>query len=132
MSFAAKHDFFGLAGNGLVITDSNENKSATTVQAHNERGDFVSAEIFGETMSPDCSYVLSADTSLASMKCGTAIAGSGDYSGKKFTLGNITIQTSCGSPPKIGASGEEIPAGITHSDCSYTFPAATLKMCHHA
>lgn len=131
MSFQNKHDFFGLAGSGLVITESNENKSASTAEGHNEKGDVVAFEVFGETMSPQCTYVLSADTSLASMKCGTPIDGTGDYAGKKFSLGGITINTSAGSPPSIQATGEEIP-NSSHNDCSYTFPASTLKMCHHA
>ena len=133
MSFRTKHDFFGLTSTaGVVITESNENKTASTAEGHNEKGDVVAFEVFGETMSPQCSYVLSADASLASMKCGTVIAGTGDYAGKKFTLGNVTINTSAGSPPTIQASGEEIPSTATTSDCTYTFPASTLKACHHA
>lgn len=131
MSFKTKTDFFGLATGGLVITESNENVAASTAEAHNEKGDVVAYEVFGETMSPECTYVLSADASLASMKCGTPITGVSGYSDKKFTLGSITINTSAGSPPSIQASGEEIP-NDSHSDCSYTFPASTLKMCHHA
>lgn len=131
MSFKAKTDFFGLAGSGLVITESNEGHSAEVAEGHNEKGDVVAFEVFGDTMSPQCTYVLSADTSLASMQCGTPITGSGDYSGKTFTLGNVTINTSAGSPPSVQASGEEIP-NSSHTDCSYTFPSATLKMCHHA
>lgn len=132
MSFKAKTDFFGLASGGVVITESNENKTASTAEGHNEKGDIVAFEVFGETMSPQCTYVLSANTQLSSMQCGTPITGTGDYSGKKFTLGGLTINTSAGSPPSIQASGEEIPSGTSHSDCTYTFPSATLKMCHHA
>lgn len=132
MSFKAKTDFFGLAGSGLVVTESNENKSSSTAEGHNEKGDIVAYQVYGETMSPQCTYLLSADASLGTMKCGTAINGTGDYSGKKFTLANITIATSAGSPPQITASGEELPSGFSHSDCTYTFPSATLKACHHA
>lgn len=132
MSFKTKTDFFGLATGGVVITESNENKSASVAEGHSEKGDIVAFEVFGETMSPQCTYVLSANTNLSSMQCGTPITGTGDYSGKKFTLGGLTINTSAGSPPSIQASGEEIPSGTSHSDCTYTFPSATLKMCHHA
>jgi len=132
MSFRSKHDFFGLASGGVVITESNENKSCSVAEGHNEKGDIVSYFAYGETMSPTCSYVLSADTQLSSMKCGTVIAGTGDYAGKKFTLGNVSFNTSAGSPCTIQASGEEIPASTTTSDCHYTFPNATLKACAHA
>lgn len=133
MSFRTKHDFFDLTSTaGVVITESNENKSCSVAEGHNEKGDIVSYFAYGETMSPQCTYVLSADASLASMKCGTVIAGTGDYAGKKFALGNVTINTSAGSPPTIQASGEEIPSTATTSDCTYTFPASTLKVCHHS
>ena len=90
-------------------------------------------EIFGETMSPECTYVLGKDLTLSTLpKCGAPIAGTGDYSSKKFTMGSITISTSAGAPPSIQANGEEIPASTTHSDCTYTFPSTTLKLCHHA
>lgn len=132
MAFKNKTDFFGLAGGGLVITESNENKTASVAQGHNAKGDVVAYEVFGETMSPQCTYVLSANVQMDSVKCGAPIAGTGDYSGKKFSLANIQINTTAGSPPSIQAQGEEIPATSTSSDCTYTFPAATLKMCHHA
>lgn len=101
MSFAAKTDYFGLATGGLVITESNDGNTAQVAEGHNEKGDVVAFEVFGETMSPTCSYVLSADASLASMQCGTPINGTGDYAGKKFTLGSLTINTSAGSPPTV-------------------------------
>lgn len=132
MSFKAKYDFFGLTSNGLVITESNENVAATTVQAQDEKGDYVAYEVFAETLSPDCSYVISSDTNLAAIKCGTVINGTGDYNGKKFTLGSLTINTAAGTPPTVQASGEEIPSDTISSDCIYTFPSATLKACHHA
>lgn len=93
MAFKDKTDFFGLATGGLVITESNEGHSASTAEGHNEKGDVVAFEVFGETMSPTCSYVLSADASISSMQCGTPINGTGDYAGKKFTLGSVTINT---------------------------------------
>lgn len=135
MSFQAKTDFFGLATsqNGLEVTEANENKTASTAEGHNEKGDVVAFEVFGETMSPSNTYVLGKDLTLSSLpKCGAAISGTGDYSGQKFTMGSITINTSAGSPPSIQASGEEIPASSTHNDCTYTFPSTTLKLCHHA
>ena len=96
MAFLSKHDFFGLAtaSNGLEVTEANENKTASTAEGHNEKGDVVAFEVFGETMSPSNSYVLGKDLSLSSLpKCGAAIAGTEDYAGKKFTMGSITINT---------------------------------------
>ena len=132
MAFQSKYDFFSIAGNGIVLTECNENKVASTVEGHNEKGDIVAFEVFGETMSPDCTYVLSADTQLSGIQCGKMIAGTGDYAGKQFTCGGLTINTSAGQPPSIQASGEEVLSSNGHSDCWYNFPAATLKQCHHA
>jgi len=138
MSFKAKYDFFHLTtdalgqATGLVITDSNENKNATTAQAQNEKGDYVAWEVFGETMSPDCSYVLNSDINLSTIMCGEVVNGTGNYQGKKFTLGSLTINTSAGQPPTVQASGEEIPEDTTHTDCKYQLPTTTLKVCHHA
>lgn len=61
MAFQEKHDFFNIAGNGIVLTECNENKTASLAEGHNESGDIVAFEVFGETMSPDCTYVLSAN-----------------------------------------------------------------------
>ena len=132
MSFAAKQDFFGIAGGGIVCTESNENKTASVAEATNERGDVIAFTSFGEHYEPTCSYLLSADAQLSAIECGKPIAGGTGYSGKKFTCSSITINTAAGSAPTIQASGTEIPAATTHSDCKYQFPAATLKVCHHA
>lgn len=132
MSFQAKTDFFGIAGNGIVLTECGDGKTASTAEGHNEKGDVVAFEVFGETMSPTCTYLLSADVNLENVSCGKPIAGTGDYAGKKFTVGGLTINTQAGSPPSIQASGEEIPAETTHTDCWYDFPPATLEQCHHA
>lgn len=104
MSWQEKTDFFGLVtqSNGLEVTESNENKAASTAEGHNEKGDVVAFEVFGETMSPSNTYVLGKDLTLSTLpKCGAPIAGTGDYSTKKFTLGSITINTSAGQPPSI-------------------------------
>ena len=42
MSFQEKTDYFNFADDStIVITASDENKSATVVQAHDEKGDIV-------------------------------------------------------------------------------------------
>ena len=131
MSFQAKTDYFGLStasGSSFVITDSSENKTAQTVNGHDEKGDIVAYEVFGETMAPSCSYVLKADANLSSIVIGSPITVGSD----KFTIVSVNISTSAGSPPKIDVSGEQIPSDTTHSDCTYTIPAATIKVCHHA
>ena len=134
MSFQAKTDYFGLStgsGSTFVITDSSENKSAQVATGQDEKGDVVAYEVFGEEMSPACSYVISADSTLGTIKIGEAITVTG-INDKKFTITSVAISTAAGSPPKIDVGGSQIPNTVTHTDCTYTIPAATLGVCHHA
>lgn len=131
MSFQAHTDYFDLStgsGSSFVITDSNENRTAQTVNGHDEKGDIVAYEVFGDEIAPSCSYVLKSDAALGDIVIGEPIA-AGD---KKVTVTSVTISTSAGAPPKIDVSGDEVPASTTHSDCTYTVPSATVKVCHHA
>lgn len=134
MAFQAPYDFFGLvtASNGLVVQESSENKSASVATGHDEKGDIVAHEIFGERMSPSATYILGKDYSMPALQCGVPVTGTGDYADKKFVYAGVTISTSAGQPPSIQVSGEEIPSTIDHTDCKYVFPSATLEMCHHA
>lgn len=134
MAFQAPYDFFGLATQttGLVVQESSENASAAIATGHNEKGDIVAHHTFGERLSPSATYILSKDYTLPSLQCGTPVAGTGDYSGKKFVYAGVTINTSAGQPPSIQVTGEEIPSSIDHSDCIYNIPSDTLKLCHHA
>ena len=134
MSFQAKTDYFEIStasGSKFVITDSSENKSAQVSTGQNEKGDVVGWEVYAEQMAPSCSYVLKGDATLNSFKIGEAITVTG-ISNKKFTISNVSISTAAGVAPKIDVSGSEIPNDTTHTDCTYTVPAATLKECHHA
>lgn len=128
MSFAKEQtDYFGLGSNSIICVSSDENKSAQVAQARNEKGDVVAQEIYGEMMSPSCSYVLKADGEISTQRLGD-VSTSGT---KKFTLTSLSIDTSAGSPPSITASGEEVPQ-TSHNDCYYTIPSATIEVCHHA
>lgn len=62
MSFKSKTDYFGLSSSTLLIVSSDENKSAQVAQAHDEKGDIVAQEVYGETMAPTCSYVVKGNT----------------------------------------------------------------------
>lgn len=129
MSLQAKPDYFGLSSGGsLVVTQSNENKSSGLAIGHDDKGDIVAYEPFGEKISPNCTYVLKENYTLGSLVCGQPIT----YNNKKLVYGSVTINTAAGSPPTIDITGEEVPSDFSHSDCKYNIPAETLKMCHHA
>ena len=125
MAFEKKTDYFGLAteSGGLVLTSSTENKSATVIQAHDEKGDVVAQEIVGETSAPSCTYVVKSDATLNGQKLGFASGG--------YVVSSISITTGAGTPPSITVTGEAVPSS-SHTDCYYDTPACTVKVCHHA
>ena len=125
MAFQKKTDYFGLAteSGGLVLTSSTENKSATVIQAHDEKGDVVAQEIVGETSAPSCTYVVKADATLTGQKLGFASGG--------YVVSSISITTGAGTPPSITVTGEAVPSS-SHTDCYYDTPACTVEVCHHA
>lgn len=128
MAWNDKKDYFGLAdGTKIVITSSDENKSATLVQAKDEKGDVVAQEIVGETSAPSCSYVLKASTTISGIEIGKAQADGSD----SYTITQLTINTAAGSPPSIQVTGQKVP-DQSHTDCYYKGPDGTIKMCHHA
>lgn len=134
MAFQKPYDYFNLTSsqNGLVVQESSQNVQASTAEGHNEKGDVVAFEVFGERMSPSATYLLGKDYSLPSLQMGVPIQGTGDYAQKKFVYAGVTITTAAGQPPTIQVTGEEIPTTIDHTDCYYQIPSATLELCHHA
>ena len=125
MAFQEKTDYFGLAteSGDLVLTSSTENKSATVIQAHDEKGDVVAQEIVGETTAPSCTYVVKSDATLTGQKFGFASGG--------YVVLSISIKTGAGTPPSITVTGEAVPSS-SHTDCYYDTPACTVEVCHHA
>lgn len=125
MAFQEKTDYFGLAteSGGIVLTSSTENKSATVIQAHDEKGDVVAQEIVGETSAPSCTYVVKSDATITGQKLGFASGG--------YVVSSISITTGAGTPPSITVTGEAVPSS-SHTDCYYDTPACTVEVCHHA
>lgn len=127
MSFQNKTDYFSLDdGSTIIIVSSDENKSATVIQARDEKGDVVAQEIVGQMIAPSCSYVIKANASTGAFKIGEPIG-----TDTKYTITGITITTGAGSPPSLQVSGEQIPTS-SHTDCYYDVPSTTIKVCHHA
>lgn len=125
MALATKTDYFGLAtdSGGLVLTSSTENKSATVIQAQDEKGDVVAQEIVGETSAPSCTYVVKSDATITGQKLGLASGG--------YVVSSISITTGAGTPPGITVTGEAVPAS-SHTDCYYETPSCKVEVCHHA
>lgn len=92
MSFLAKTDYYGLStgsGSKFVIVSSDENKSASTATAQDEKGDIIAEEVYGETSAPSCNYVLSGDATLSGIDMGNPIT----TGGKNYVITNIGIDT---------------------------------------
>lgn len=106
MAFMTKKDYFAIplgdtVASKLAITSSDENKSASTAQALDEKGDIVAEEMFGETTSPSCSYVLKDDVEFGGLTTGKSF----DVDGKKVSIGRISISTNAGQAPTITITG---------------------------
>lgn len=132
MSFRAKEDYFGLStaqNSKFVITSSDENKSVSTAEAQNDKGDVVAVTTYGETSAPSCNYVLSGDASTGLINMGTEIS----CNLKKYVITDLSINTGAGTPPSVSVSGEEVPTASHCSEyCYYNVPSETIECCHHA
>lgn len=133
MSWKDKTNYFansGLYNEGMVITSSEEGKSASTVQGRNSKGDVVAEEMYGETYAPSCSYVLKKNVTIENATLGKAF----EHDGKCFVMNNMSISTSAGTPPTISMSGEQVEDGATtnHNDCYYDVDGFSIELCHHA
>ena len=131
MSFQSRPDYFSLGGsNGLKLQSSDENASAQEYDAQNEKGDIVATEVYGETASPTCTYVLTSDATLSGIKMGEASAYS--TSGKYYTINNITVNTAAAQAPTVTVTGMLVPSDGNCSSCYYNAPSTSIEMCHHA
>ena len=128
MSFLSKTDYYGLSGSGsnFEIISSDENASAQTAEAQDEKGDIVATLMYGELKSPTCNYVLKGDATLSGKQLGTPSA-------TNYVMTSIQVDTGAGTPPAITVSGEEVPEDSHCStDCYYAAPSTTIECCHHA
>ena len=132
MSFRVKKDYFGLStgqNSKFVITSSDENKSASTAEAQDDKGDVVAIMTYGETSAPSCSYVLRGDAQTGTINMGTEI----QSDTKHYVITELSISTAAGTPPSITVTGEEVPTGSHCSEyCYYNVPSESIECCHHA
>lgn len=129
MAFLAKTDYFGLSGDALVCTASNDGASASVAEAKGADGSVVAHEVYGEALAPSCDYLLKADWSAAAGAVGLGAVSS--QGGKKIALGSVAISTSAGAAPTVAASGEQVEDGAS-GGCVYEVPAFSLPKTHHA
>ena len=130
MSFLAKKDYFNVADATLIITSSDENRSASLATAQNEKGDIVAQQMYGNTCAPSCTYVVKGQKTLSTLTMGDEKGSTGD---ERYVITGISISTGAATPPEVTISGEGVPTGSHCSnDCVYEVPSATLDPCHHA
>ena len=90
MSFLAKTDIFSM-GSSFVVTAFDENNSANTATAQNEKGDVVAEEMYGEKASPTCNYVVKSQATLSGKQLGGA--GTTYDTNKHLVMTNLAINT---------------------------------------
>ena len=103
MAFKTKTDYFGLSSvDGLVITDTSENKSAGMAEAKDEAGFVIATQMLDEQSAPSCSYVVTKNLTLSNIVLGQKKK----IQEKNDVVGSVTINTSAGSPVTLEASGQ--------------------------
>lgn len=123
-----KVDYFGLSSSGFEVTDTNENKSAGYIaEARSDDNFLVVADAFGEIVNPTVDYIVTNNASLTSVVLGSVKT----ILGKQIALGNVSINTQAGQPPKMTASGSQIEDGGT-AHCKCTCTGVTLSPLYHA
>lgn len=129
MAFLTKTDFYSLAGNSLVCVSDSDGATASVAEATDSEGTIVASTVFGETSAPSNSYVVKG--TVSSTTTPVVLGKVTTVGGKSFVLGSFSINTSAGSPATVEASGEQVEANAT-TNCSYTLPAFSLPVTHHA
>lgn len=71
MSLKTKVDYFGLASEGFEVASTSENRAIGTAEAQGDDGFVVAVESFGERISPQCDYVITADAQLSGVVLGS-------------------------------------------------------------
>lgn len=127
MSLLAKTDYFGIAGTGIEVQSTNENRSKQTAEAVGPNGFTVAIEAFGERIEPECEYLITQPISSKSI----VIGGVHTVDSKQIALGNLTISTSAGSAPTMTASGSQIEDGGT-AKCKVTVSLPAMSSLFHA
>lgn len=130
MSFPSKPDYFGLGSNAsLSLKNSSLNKSATTAEAHDEIGDTVAMEVFGEQSAPSVTYEVIADITMSAIKLGAVTT----VDSKPFVLTSVSWNTAPGAVAELQCSGAQVEAGATTAtSTTITLPAFALKKWHDA
>ena len=129
MSFQAKTDYFGLAGNGLVCTSDADNATQSVVEATDEAGTVIAHEVFGETESPTNNYVVKSTVSNTTTPI--TLGSVHEVEGKSYVLTNFAINTSAGGIPSVTASGEEVELSASEN-CTYPLGEYSISPRHHA
>ena len=97
MSLKTKTDYFGLAATGFTVASTSENRSIGSAEAQGDDGFIVAVESFGEKLSPQCDYVLTADATFSGVILGSVKS----VDGRKIALGSVSVTTKAGQAPTM-------------------------------
>lgn len=132
--FALDTAFGGSAGSPkLKVVASAENPSIQSTAGQNTYGDSVVVDAYGKAYAPSSEYELVAAVSNQVITLGSITTNTIDGTANTpVCLGSLSISTQTGSVPKISASGQAVPAGMTTPVRTYKLPAITLSTRHRA
>ena len=104
MALQSAIDYFGQADTELALKSSSENRTASSAEATNARGDFIARDVYGERYAPTATYELKAALSKA------IALGSVNTPADLFpvVLNKLSIKTKAGMAPSLEFGGESI------------------------
>ena len=114
MSFAAKTDFVGLAGEGLELRANSTNDSQTVLQIPGADGSIIGDEKTGLVKNPSCEYIFTGTYSFSGISLGKVYNTSQPYA-----LQHIHISTGAGQEPVVTADAVQIEANAQRTWCIY-------------
>lgn len=114
-TFNAGIDYFGLeeaTSNALKVKSSAENRSKQSASGANSYGDIKAVDSWGETAAPTAEYQVVSECTSASFKdIGGTILEAGNGFDKPLCFGGLSVSTSNGTAPTMGANGQLVQAG---------------------
>jgi len=124
-SFQDKIDHYGLSAvSPLVVIENDDGASNEYNEYHSQDGSFVDHIVYGEKEEPSDTLELTADWTVSAdtVKLGAVTT----VGGKKFALGEVSIETTAGELPSIAASGKQVQ-NAAETVRYYAIPATTVK-----
>ena len=108
--FSAAEDYFS-PNAALEAKSSKDGKTSSLAEAHNDCGDTVAHDVYGELLNPSVEYVVK--TAITKSTTLVTLGSIHTVGTKKVMLTSCVVTTSANNPPTVTLSGVEVEATAT-------------------